>query len=114
MLSTSTVEKLPGGKAVIVVSGSLTLGTSLKLLDSQIQNLIAGDVNDLLLDLSQVEYADSGGLGLLVHTHGRLSAKNGTLRLSGVQPRVMDLIRLTKMDTILTIESTAGGSPTVA
>lgn len=114
MLSSSTVEQLPGGKAIIVVTGTLTLGTSLKVLDSQIQNLVAGDVKDIQLDLSGVEYADSGGLGLLVHTYGRLNAKQGTLRLTGVRPRVLELIRLTKMDTILVIESTCEDSPSPA
>ena len=104
MLMTSTIEQFPEGKAIIEVSGPLTLGASLKLLDSQIQNYIAGEVRDLLLDISRVEYVDSAGLGMLVHTYGLLKAKQGKLRLKGVQPRVMELLKLTATDTLMTIE----------
>jgi anti-sigma B factor antagonist len=86
---------------VITVSGSLTLGTSLKVLDSQIQNLIDGGLLHLVLDISAVDYVDSAGLGLLIHTYGRLNEKKGTIALNGVQPRVADLLRLTKLDTYL-------------
>jgi len=110
MLTNSTVEQLPGGRAVIEVAGSLTLGTSLKVLDSQIQNLLAGDVRDLLVNLAGVDYMDSAGLGLLVHAYGQLNAKQGAMRLTGVQPRIMDLLRMTKLDTFLTIEPGGNGA----
>jgi len=105
MILTSTVEQLSDGKAVIELSGPLSLGTSLKVLDSQIQNLIAGEVSDVLLDLSKVDYADSAGLGMLVHTYGLLKKKQGKLTLKGVQPRVMELLKLTAVDTLMTIEA---------
>jgi anti-sigma B factor antagonist len=106
MLDT-TLEQLPDGKAVIVMTGSLTMGASLKLLDSQIRNLMEGDIQELTLDLSGVDYADSGGLGMLVHANGLMKAKQGILRLSGVRPRVMDLLRLTALDTVISIAETA-------
>lgn len=103
MLMTSTVEQSTDGKAVVTVNGALTLGTSLKILDSQIQHLVDGDVRDLLLDLSAVDYADSAGLGFLIHTYGLVDSKQGKLRLKGVQPRVAELIRMTKLDTFLSL-----------
>jgi anti-anti-sigma factor len=111
MLTSSIIEKFPDGKAEIIVAGSLTFGSSLKLLDSQIRNLVAGEVSDLLMDLTKVEYVDSAGLGLLVHTYGLLNAKQGTLRVTGVNPFVMDLLRLTKLDSLLAIEGRGEGSP---
>lgn len=114
MLTNSTVEQLPDGKAVVVLAGSLTLGSSLKLLDAQIRNLIAGDVHDLLMNLTDVEYVDSAGLGLLVHTYGLLNAKQGTLRVTGVRPYIMDLFRLTKLDSLLSIEENGGAAPAAA
>jgi anti-sigma B factor antagonist len=106
MLLETTFEKLPDGKAVIVMTGSLTMGTSLKLLDSQVRNLIDGNVRDLTLNLAGVDYADSGGLGLIVHTHGLLQARQGILRLTSVSPRVMDLLRMTCLDKVINIVGT--------
>lgn len=102
MLDT-TLEQLPDGKAVIVMKGSLTMGASLKLLDSQIRQLLDGKVCDLTLDMAGVDYADSGGLGMLVHANGLMKAKQGSLRLAGVRPRVMELLRLTALDTVIAI-----------
>jgi anti-anti-sigma factor len=102
MLETK-LEQLPDGKAVIAMTGSLTMGASLKLLDSQVRQLLEGDVRDLTLELSGVDYADSGGLGVLVHTNGLMKAKGGVLRLAGVRPRVMELLRLTALDTVIAI-----------
>jgi stage II sporulation protein AA (anti-sigma F factor antagonist) len=101
----STLEQSPDGKAIITLNGSLTLGTSLSFLDSQVRHLLEGDVRDLTLNLAGVDYADSGGLGLLVHMNGLLKSKQGILRLSGVRPRVMDLLRLTALDTMIAIDS---------
>ena len=111
MSISSTIEHLPNNKAVITVNGSLTLGTSLKVLDSQIQNLIDGGLRHLVLELSGVDYADSAGLGLLVHAYGRLSEKQGTVTLTGVRPRVLELICMTKVDTFFAFEQRSGGSP---
>ena len=102
MLDT-TLEQTPGGKAVMVMKGSLTMGASLKLLDAQVRQLLEGDVRDLTLDLSGVDYADSGGLGMLVHANGLMKAKQGGLRLMGVRPRVMQLLKLTALDTVIPV-----------
>jgi stage II sporulation protein AA (anti-sigma F factor antagonist) len=110
MLDT-TLEQTPDGKATITVTGSLTLGTSLSFLDSQVRQLLEGNVHDLTLNLAGVDYADSGGLGLLVHMNGLLKSKQGILRLSGVRPRVMDLLRLTALDTMIAIDGAPASLP---
>jgi anti-sigma B factor antagonist len=101
----STLAQSPDGKATITLNGSLTLGTSLSFLDSQVRQLLGGDIRDLTLNLAGVDYADSGGLGLIVHANGLLKAKGGNFRLSGVRPRVMELLRLTAIDTVIAIDA---------
>lgn len=101
MLTNSTIEQLPDSKAVITLTGRLSAGSSLKVLDSQIQNMIDGGLLHLVLDISGVDFADSAGLGLLIHTYGRLNEKQGTIKLKGVQPQIAELLRLTKLDTFL-------------
>jgi anti-anti-sigma factor len=59
----ASIESLPEGIAVVTLSGGLTLGTSLKIADSQIQAAIEDGVTKMVIDLTDVEYVDSAGLG---------------------------------------------------
>jgi anti-sigma B factor antagonist len=102
----ATIEKLPEATAVITLSGHLTLGTSLKVADSQINSAISDGVTRMVIDLAAVDYVDSAGLGMLVYTYGALTEKKGVLRLCAVGPRVLSLLKLTKTDTFLAIDST--------
>jgi anti-sigma B factor antagonist len=104
MLMTTTIERLPENTAIVTFPGPLTLGTSLKMAESQVQASIADGVTRMVFDLSSVDYVDSAGLGLLVYIRGALNEKNGTFRLCGVTPRVLSLLSLTKTDTFLAID----------
>jgi len=106
----ATIEKLPEATAVVMLSGQMTLGTSLKVADSQMQGLISDGVTKLVIDLSAVDYMDSAGLGLLVYVFGTLREKTGALRLCGVAPRLLTLLQLTKTDTFLSIDQSRAES----
>jgi len=101
----ATIERLPEGRAVVALAGPMTLGSSLKLADAQIQTAIADGVTKMVIDLTGVDYVDSAGLGMLVFTYGTLNEKGGSLRLCGVAARVMSLLKLTKTDTFLVIDA---------
>jgi anti-sigma B factor antagonist len=101
-----TIEKLPEATAVITLSGHMTLGTSLKVADSQINGAIAEGTTRMVIDLTGVDYMDSAGLGMLVYIYGTMREKNGTLRLCGVAQRLQSLLHLTKTDTFLPIDAT--------
>jgi anti-sigma B factor antagonist len=100
----ATIEKLPEATAVVTLSGQMTLGTTLKVADSQINGLIADGVSKLVIDVTGVDYMDSAGLGMLVYFFGTLRGKNGLLRICGVAPRLLSLLQLTKTDTFLSID----------
>ena len=104
------IEKLPQATAVITLEGNMTLGTSLKVADSQINGAIADGVIRMVIDLTGVDYVDSAGLGLLVFTYGTLNEKSGALRICGVGPRVLALLKMTKTDSFLPIDPTRAES----
>jgi anti-sigma B factor antagonist len=106
------LENLPEGIADVRLSGGLTLGTSLKIADSQIQAAVANGVTRMVIDLTDVEYVDSAGLGMLMYAYGMLNEKKGTLRLRGVADRVMALLKMTKTDSFLPIDTTCDESVT--
>ncbi len=112
MLLTTNIEKLKAETAVVTFAGAMTLGTSLKMADAQVQSAIAEGVTSLVFDLSDVDYVDSAGLGMIVYTYGTLSEKKGNLRLCGVSARVMDLLKMTKTDTFMTIDGSRADSLT--
>lgn len=104
------IETLPERTAVITLTGTMTLGSSLKLVDSQVQTALSSGVTSIIFDLSAVDYADSAGLGLLVHTFGLMNEKGGSLRLCGVQPRLRSMMQTTRTDTILTLDASRDDS----
>ncbi|MGC2636601.1 MAG: STAS domain-containing protein [Acidobacteriaceae bacterium] len=104
------IETLPDRIAVITLTGSMNLGSSLKLVDAQVQQALGEGVAGMVLDLSGVDYVDSAGLGILVHTYGLVNQQGGTLRLCGVQPRVRSLLQMTKTDLFLAMDETREAS----
>lgn len=60
----------------------------------------------MVIDLTDVEWVDSAGLGMLMYASGMLNQKKGALRLCGVTDRVLSLLRTTKTDTFLPVDTT--------
>ena len=100
------IEKLDPSSAVLTITGALTLGTNLKILDDNVQRLIGGGVTRMVLDLSACFYSDSAGLGFLIHTYGMINEKGGSIRMCGVGERILDLLRMTKTENIVPIDAT--------
>ena len=96
-----SIKHIDAATAVVTLTGALSLGTQLKIADTQIQDLIAGGITKLILDLTAVPYSDSAGLGTLIHFYGLLQERQGTIRLCGVSQRVAGLLRMTKTDVLL-------------
>jgi anti-sigma B factor antagonist len=105
MFLSATIEKLPENTAVVTFSGTMALGISLKMVDSQLQAAIEDGISRMVFDLAGVDYVDSAGLGMMVYTRGALSQKNGVLRLCGVNARIASLLQLTRTDTLLAIDN---------
>ena len=97
----AAVDKISATTAVVTLTGSLTLGTNLKIVDTRLQQLVEGGVQSLVLDMSHCLYSDSAGLGTLIHFYGLLQQRGGTIRLCGASERVAALLRLTKTDVLL-------------
>lgn len=96
--------------AVLTIAGQLTLGTSLKIADTNLQSLISKGVVKLVLDLSGVPFMDSAGLGVLIHTYGLTQEKNGALRLCGVRERIANMLKMTRTDLLIPVDADADAS----
>ncbi|MCC6001923.1 MAG: STAS domain-containing protein [Pararhodobacter sp.] len=73
-----------------------------------VRQAASGPGNPVILDLSQVSFLDSSGLGAVVAVM-KLLAPERALHLAGLTPSVAKVFRLTRMDTIFTIHDHAPG-----
>jgi len=86
--------------AVVDLSGRITLGEAAGRLRDTIKDLVANGSKDILLNLAGVTYMDSSGLGELVGAFATVSNRGGKLKLAGLQPRVHELMHLTKLYSV--------------
>ena len=102
------IQKPRPGVAVIKFVGPLTLGSSLHAADAEMQKAIKEGSPKVVLNLSEVPYMDSAGLGVLVQASGLANAQGGGLRICGVAERVRELIKMTRTDVLLPMDSDEG------
>ena len=72
-------------------------------LKTQMLSLFDEGKNNLVIDLQDVRFVDSSGLGSLVSGFKNASARNGNLKLSGLQPQVKSMFELTRLHRVFEI-----------
>ena len=70
---------------------------------SEVRQRVEGGARQVLIDLGAVGYLDSASIGCLMDVHRLLQEKGGSLRLSGLQPRVETMISMTGVHKIIEI-----------
>jgi anti-sigma B factor antagonist len=104
------IQKTEPDIAVVSFSGALTLGTSLFTADSRLQQAIREGYPRLVLNMAEVPYVDSAGLGVLVQTSGLARERGGTVRMCGVSERVAALIKMTRTAALLPMDADVDAS----
>ncbi|HKH69953.1 MAG TPA: anti-sigma factor antagonist [Vicinamibacterales bacterium] len=89
-----------GYVTVITCRGRLVMGEEADALLKRIDDLLP--INSrILLHLGEVDFIDSGGLGLLVRCLTRVQNAAGQLSICALSPKVSDVLRITKLDSVL-------------
>ena len=89
------------GEIVILdLKGKITLGEGDELLKDKINSLLQQEKKQLLLNLENVPYIDSAGLGEIVRTYTTVSRQGGKLKLLNLTKRIQDLLAITKLLTV--------------
>ena len=86
--------------AILDVSGRVSLGDGLAELRDSIREALAGDQKNILLNLAEVSYIDSSGLGQLIGSYATVTSRGGQMKLLNLQKRVNDLMQITKLLTV--------------
>ena len=89
-----------GDVGIVDLSGRLTLGEGCGTLRDTIKDLIAKGDRKLLVNLKDVTYIDSSGLGELVGSYASVTNAGGQIKLLGSQNRVRDLLTVTKLYSV--------------
>src|SRR5512147_2349857 len=99
-------ERAVGDVMVLDVKGRVTLGEGDELLKDKVNSLINQGRKKLVLNLADVPYIDSAGLGEIVRTYTTVSKQGGSLKLLNLTKRITDLLSITKLLTVFeTFES---------
>jgi len=88
---------------VVDVSGRITLGEGSSNLRQSIRELLAAGHRKILLNLAEVSYIDSSGIGELVSGYTSVTNQGGQLKLVNLTKRVKDLLQITKLYTVFDI-----------
>jgi len=99
-----------GNVAVIDLSGRVTLGEGCALVRSTVQEQLQQGHVKILLNLGEVTYMDSAGLGELVGSYASVTNKGGKIKLLNAQGKVAEVLNVTKLYTVFetfTDEATA-------
>ncbi|HLH00931.1 MAG TPA: STAS domain-containing protein [Bryobacteraceae bacterium] len=91
------------GVWVLHLQGSITLGEGTNHLRELIHDVLAAGKRKIVLNMAEVHYMDSSGLGELIAAHQTVQRQGGHLKLLKLTPRVKDLVQLTKVHRIFEV-----------
>jgi anti-sigma B factor antagonist len=92
-----------GDVSVVDVAGRITLGEGSSALRDAVRGLAAKGQKKILLNLGEVSYIDSSGIGELVSGFTTVTNSGGQLKLLHLTKRVKDLLQITKLYTVFDI-----------
>ena len=92
-----------GDVSVMDVSGRITLGEGSSTLRDSMRDMVAKGQKKILLNLGDVSYIDSSGIGELVSGFTTVANQGGQLKLLNLTKRVKDLLQITKLYTVFEV-----------
>jgi anti-sigma B factor antagonist len=93
-------ERNIGDVKVLDLKGKITLGEGDELLKDKVNSLVNQGSKKIVLNLAEVPYIDSAGLGEIVRTYTTVSRQGGSLKLLNLTKRITDLLAITKLLTV--------------
>jgi anti-sigma B factor antagonist len=92
------------GVTIIDCSGRITLGEGSVTLRDSVREALAKGEKKILLNLADVNYIDSSGIGELVSAFTTTKNQNGELKLLKLTKKVNDLLQITKLYTVFDVK----------
>lgn len=102
-MSVKMTTRQVGDVTVIDAAGRITLGEGATIFRDTIRDLATKGGKKLLVNLSEVSYIDSSGIGEMVSGFTTVTNHGGQLKLLGLSKRVKDLLQITKLYTVFEV-----------
>ncbi len=102
-MSVKLLVRQVGDVTVVDAAGRITLGEGASAFRDLIRDLVAKGNKKLLVNLSEVSYIDSSGIGEMVSSYTTVTNRGGQLKLVGLNKRVKDLLQITKLYTVFEV-----------
>ena len=102
-MSAKMTSRQVGDVTVIDAAGRITLGEGASAFRDKIRELAGKGDKKFLLDLSDVSYIDSSGIGEMVSGFTTVTNNGGQFKLLGLTKRVKDLLQITKLYTVFEV-----------
>lgn len=96
-------ERTIGDVLILDIKGRITLGEGDELLKDKVNSLLNQGNKKIVLNLAEVPYVDSAGLGEIVRTYTTVSRQGGSLKLLNLTKRITDLLAITKLLTVFEV-----------
>ena len=91
------------GVSIVDLSGRITIGEGTIILKDAVRNLLQRNEKKILLNLADVSYIDSSGIGELVSSFTTVGNQGGKLKLLNLTKKVHDLLSITKLLTVFEV-----------
>ncbi|PYT76594.1 MAG: anti-sigma factor antagonist [Acidobacteria bacterium] len=102
-MTMTTNTRQVGGVTIVDISGRIVLGEESAALRELVRDLLSKGHKKILLNLGDVNYIDSSGLGHLVSAFTSVQRQQGELKLLNLTNKVHDLMQITKLYTVFDI-----------
>lgn len=99
-----------GDVTVVDVAGRITLGEGSSAMRDVLRDLVSKGQKKVLLNLGDVSYIDSSGIGELVSGFTSVTNSGGQLKLLNLNKKVKDLLQITKLYTVFDVHEDEAGA----
>ena len=103
-MSLKSSSRQVDGVTILDLSGRITLGEGSVVLRETIRELLGKGEKKILLNLGDVTYIDSSGIGELVSAYTAVRKESGDLKLLNLTKKVHDLLQITKLYTVFNVK----------
>lgn len=105
-------RKIEPDIVVMRMSGRITMGSDSQKIEWGLAELLKQNQRKIIFDLTDVNYLDSSGVGILVMCHARLKKAGASLRLVGAHGMVEEVLTITSVNTIVPLYCTTAEAAT--
>ena len=96
-------DRVVDGVAVVAMDGRIVLGEESTALREKVKSLLASGQKKIVLNMNNVTYIDSSGLGALVAAHTSAKTQGASLKLSNLGQKFQEVLQVTKLLTVFEV-----------